>query len=215
MKSFSRWCVLAGLTVMWVVFANFPVFADTYHSADFSGGIFGGSANCLPPFDTIISQSGPVSGSLVYDDQLIPGSGSGSVNVFFSSFPDSANIPAATAFTINLGAPAVTFTLADAVSGTGAIQYNNGHFNGFFFLADFTFDGNQYELNVQGGLWNIQQLVNGVPTLNKLVSGYISIGDASLTNVQPFTPVPLPSTILLFGSSLAGLVGFRKLFKKN
>jgi hypothetical protein len=126
MKPFSKLYILAGLAVMLVVFTNIPVIADSYYSADFSGAINGGSANCKYPFNTIISQGGPVSGSFVYDEQLILTTGL--VNVPFSSFPDIAQIPPATAFTINLGAPALIFTLADAIQNSGAIQYSNGKF---------------------------------------------------------------------------------------
>lgn len=219
MKLFSKLYILAGLTVMLVVFANIPVIADTYHSADFSGSINGGSANCKYPFNTIISQGGPVSGSFVYDDQLIPATGL--INVPFSSFPDIAQIPPATAFTINLGAPALTFTLADAIQNSGAIQYSNGNFNGFFFDADFTFfvDNNPYRLDVQGLTFSIKLLdqIGGspVPLTSAKVNGRLY---STLSNIQPFEPsptVPLPPTILLFGSSLAGLIGFRKVFKKS
>jgi hypothetical protein len=215
MKSSFRCWVIVGVVTLLVAVANLSAFADTYHQADFSGAIFGGNANCQPPFNTIISQGGPISGYFVYDDQLIPGPGSGFVNVFSSSFPDIAQIPTEAAFTIDLGAAVLTFSLADAILNSGAIQYNNGHFNGFFFDADFPFQGNAYRLDIQGGLWNIQQLVNNIPTFNNLVNGYINIGDASLTNIQPFTPVPVPATVLLFGSGLAGLAGWRKKFKRS
>jgi len=217
MKSFSRWWVIAIFAALLVVVVNLPAFADTYHTADFSGAIFGGNANCQPPFDTVISQGGPISGHFVYDDNLIPAAGSGFVNVPFSSFPAIPQIPAATAFTINLGDPSLTFTLADAIPGSGAIQYNNGHFNGFSFVSDFTFQSNPYELSVSGGTWNIVAIVGGYPTFSNLVSGYINITDANLTNIQPFTPapVPAPATLLLLGSGLAGLAGFRRKFKKS
>lgn len=219
MKLSSRGCIIAVFAALLVVVANLPALADTYHTADFSGAINGGSANCKAPFDTIISQGGLVSGSFVYDDKLIPADGSGFVNVFFSSFPDIAKILAATAFTIDLGAAAVTFTLADAIQNSGAIQYNNGQFIGFFFDADFTFSGNPYRLIDQGTPWSIKLLdkIGGspVPLISAKVNGKLTSG---LTNVQSFDPnaaVPLPSTILLLGSSLAGLVGFRKMFKKS
>jgi hypothetical protein len=186
-----------------------PAFSDTYHTADFSGGISMGSANVKAPFlHNGFEPGGPVSGSFVFDDQLIPAPGSGFVNVFFATFPDIGNIPAATAFTIKLGElPPLTFTLADAMDGSGAIQYKNGHFNGFFFQTDFTFMGNQYQFVDQGGTWNI----HAPGSFSNLVSGYINIGDNNLTNMQPYVPaVPVPGTLLLFGSGMAALIGFRQ-----
>lgn len=224
MKPVSRWCAITVFAAVLVVIANIPLFADTYHSADFSGAINSGAANVKIPFNAIISQGGPVSGSFVYDDQLIPASGSGLVNIFFSNFPDIGQIPAATAFTINLGAPELTFTFADAMPGnppsiipsSAAIQYKNGVFNGFFFVTDFIYQGNPYRFDDEGGTWSIKLLdhLGGspVPLTSAKVSGKLNF---SLTNVQPFTPapVPVPPTLLLLGSGLLGLAGWRRFIK--
>jgi hypothetical protein len=202
MKSPSKGCLMAALLVLVAFAINVPAFADTYHTADFSGGIFGGDANVQAPFrGNGFEPMGPVSGNFVFDDQLIP-AGSGFVNVFFSTFPASGIISAATKFTIRLGTTPLTFTLAEAMNGSGAIQYNNGHFNGFFYQTDFLFQGNQYRLDIQGGVWNIQQLINNVPSFHNLVSGYINIGDNNLTNLHPFVPsVIVPEIwLLLLGS---------------
>jgi hypothetical protein len=146
---------------------------------------------------------------LVYDQNLIPAAGSGFVNVFFSSFPDITLIPPATALDLPLGSlPA--FTLADAVTQFGtqeaAIQYHNGAFNGLFYISDFTFSGNQYELQIQGGSLSIVPIVNGNPGFNSLVNGFVQ---GPLFNVQPFTPVapgvPEPSTWAMMLIGFAGL----------
>jgi hypothetical protein len=188
--------------------------ADTYKSANFSGQIAGGGANVQPPFTSVLTPGEPFGGSLVFDENLVPAAGSGFVNVFFSDFPDIGTIPPATALTFTLGGlPA--FTLADAVTppfGTqeAAIQYNNGNFNGLFYISDFTFDGAPYELSIQGGTLSIVPIVNGNPTFSSLVNGSLNF---SLTNEQPFTPpvavVPGPSTWteLLVGFVLLGTVG--------
>jgi hypothetical protein len=197
-----------------VFFASFgTASADTYKSADFSGQIAGGNANVQPPFTSVLTQGESFSGSLVFDESLIPPSGSGFVNVFFSDFPDIGKIPAATALTFTLGGlPA--FDLADAVTppfGTqeAAIQYNNGNFNGLFYISDFTFEGAPYELSIQGGSLSIVPIINGNPTFSSLVNGSLNF---SLTNEQPFTPVagvvpgPATWTELLAGFVVLGTV---------
>jgi hypothetical protein len=204
---------VAALTLGLFAAAPSAVFADTYFSANFTFGVFGGNANQQPPFQGVVASypaGGTFTGSLVFDQTLVPGPGSGFVNVFFSSFPDIAQIPPATALDIPLGSlPA--FTLADAVtpmfgSQEAAIQYNNGAFHGLFYISDFTFNGNPYELQIQGGSLSIVPIVNGNPTFNSLVNGFVNF---SLSNVQPFTPVapgvPEPSTWAMMLLGFAGL----------
>ena len=218
MKPFSIWHLLAGLAAIWVVCAHMPAFADTYYIADFSGAMYGGSNVDHPFLGNGFNPNGPVTGSFVYDAQLIPKPSSEFSNVFFSSFPDMGKIPAATAFTINLGKTPLTFTLADAMEGSGAIQYNpKGQFNGFFFVTDFTFEGQQYQFADQGGQWNIQALVGGNPDGVNLVSGYINNYDSSLKDIGEYTPsgVPLPGTVWLLGSGLLGLGGLGLRRKKK
>ena len=187
--------------------------ADTYHIATFSGGLFGGP-NVQPPFlGNGFNPGGAITGSFVYDDNLIPTSGSGIVNVFFSTFPDIAQIPPSTAFTLSVGG--LTFNLGDALSPfpgfqDAAIQYNNGHFNGFFYISDFTFQGKPYELSLQGGTFGIVPIVGGNPGFNNLVSGFVNIGDGSLSNITVFTPpqapTPEPATGALLGVALLAFV---------
>jgi hypothetical protein len=191
------------------------VLGDSYHSATFSGQIAGGNANVKAPFaGNGFTQGGPITGNFVYDDNLIPSSGSGFVNVFFSSFPDIAQIPPATAFSLSIGG--LTFDLADAETpmfGTqeAAIQYNNGNFNGFFYISDFLFQGNPYELSLQGGTLAIVPLVGGFPGFNSLVNGHLNIGNNSLADISVFTPTspiaptPETSSVALWGISLIGI----------
>ncbi len=187
--------------------------AGTYHSATFTGNLSPGSANVQAPFNSVISQSGAVGGSFVFDDQLVPAAGTGYANVFFSDFPDIVNIPNATAFYLNLGG-GIAFDLGSAVVEpaaiqSAAIQYKDGSFHGFFFVSDFMFQGSPYELNMQGTLFAISPIVGGYATLQNRVTGSLN---SSLTNVQSFVPtqpadstVPEPGSYVLLGTGLAGL----------
>lgn len=220
MKSLYRFFVITAFVAAMVVAVSIPVFADTYHTATFAGNINGGSANCKAPFNSVITQGGPISGSFVMDDNLIPASNSGWVNVFFSSFPDIVNIPYATAFTINLGTPSLTFTLADAIQNSGAIQFYNGSFRGFFFATDFMFtDNNPYRFDDQGGTWSIKLLdqLGGspVPLTSAKVNGVITgMTIGAVYEPTPPPPVPEPAAMLLLGLGLAGLAGVRGKFQK-
>lgn len=213
-------CCLAVISFA-ALAAPLSAVADTYHTANFTFGIFGGNANQQSPFQGVVApypSGGAFTGSLVYDDNQVPGAGSGYVNVFFSGFPDIAQIPSATALNLPLGAlPA--FTLGDAQVQFGfqeaAIQYNNGNFNGLFYISDFTYGGNPYELQIQGGSLAIYALVDGFPTGSSLANGYI---DFSLYNATPYTPPPPPPpgvpepaawATMLLGLGLAG-AGLRR-----
>jgi PEP-CTERM motif len=187
-----------------------PALADTYTKANFSAGIFGGNANVQSPFSgNGFFQGQTFTGNFVYDDQLVPAGGTGFVNVGVASFPDVAAIPALDLFKFNFGP--LVFSAADADEPM-AIQYNNGNFNGFFYVNNFVFQGGDYQMVISGGSLSVRLLSQGVPVGNSLVNGYVNIGNAAVTDKTPFVPpvvgpaVPEPGTwaMMVAGFGIAG-----------
>jgi hypothetical protein len=191
--------------------------ADTYTQADFSGQINPGNANVQAPFaGNGFTQGESFSGSFVFDDQLVPGTSSGFTNVPFSSFPDSADIPAISSLSFTFGT--LSFNLSNDLTGLtpAAIQYDNGQFNGLVFISDFTFQNTAYQFFVDGSAITVTQLnSSGNPVGSSLINAELNIGNASLTNETPFTPtaptpVPLPGSLGLLGAALAAFGSLRR-----
>jgi hypothetical protein len=186
--------------------------ADTYTDVAFTGGISPGNANVQPPFSTAGfsgTPGDPITGSFVFDNNLVPGSSSGLTNVPIpSGFAVSSfdlTITAANSTTLNFN---LANELSSAQGGLDAqVQYNNGSFAGFAYVSDFAFSGSEYQFSIQGGAISIFQLLNGAPTGNQLLSGFINIGDSALTDATVVAPIPtpLPSSLGLFCMALGGL----------
>lgn len=183
-----------------------PALADTYTKANFSAGIFGGDANVSSPFSgNGFFQGQTFTGIFVYDNQLVPAAGTGFVNVGVASFPDIAGIAAADLFTLNFGP--LVFTAADADEPL-AIQYNNGAFNGFFFVNNFAFSGANYQMTISGGSLSVFELVGGTPTGRSLMNGYVNIGDSAATGKTAFLPTVLTPAVPEPGMWMMMVAGF-------
>ena len=178
--------------------------AATYTSANFSGGIFGGNANVSAPFLGTVFPSDTFTGTFVYDNDLVPGAGTGFVNVALSSFPNV--VPS---FTFNINGSSYTVDDPNA-----AIQYNNGHFNGFSVNDEFSFAGSNYVLQINGGILAVRLAAD--PVGQSFVNGYINIGDNNVTGQTPFVPqvgaVPEPTTwaMMLIGFAGVGFIAYRR-----
>ena len=140
-----------GTLILTVAFFSGPslAFADVYTMATFTGAINGGNANVKAPFSgNGFTQSDPFSGSFIFDNSLIPASGTS--NVFYQNFPDIALISNATAFSFTLDG--LSFNAGDNLNLLRplGIQYKNGQFNGFVFIGDFAFQGHEYQLRTEG-----------------------------------------------------------------
>lgn len=132
--------------------------APIYMTADFSGGILttGGLANSLGLQRTNKCSgcaAGSVGGQVLFDQSLIPGSSTGTVNVALAAI---IGVSSSTIFNVEFGSKSLEFEFGDAgILGGPSIQFENGVFNGFFFMKNFVVDGKTYELNMHGANWTM------------------------------------------------------------
>jgi len=186
-----------------------------YVTADFSGGIstVTGLGNSLGLQQTAACNgcaAGSVSGHVAFDQNLIPGSGTGTVNVPLTSFLGAAdNI----VFSITFGSEPLEFGFGDMnVLGGPSIQFTNGVFDGFFFTEDFVLDGKTYELSMQGESWAMSRLKTN-STSDLVAEGFVTVGTSELKNQEPFgstqpqvTIIPEPTSLALMAFGLLGII---------
>lgn len=191
MSKFFRTTIVSGILGAAILPAQA---APIYVGADFSGTILttGGLANSLGLQGTNTCNScaaGTVSGHVLFDSSLIPGSGTGTVNIALTSVSGISN---STIFDIVFGSQPLGFEFGDSSILSGpSIQFQNGVFNGFSFVEDFVVSGKTYELNMQGPSWTLQWLKSNSST-DLVASGSVTVGNQGLMHQAYLDPVPSP-----------------------
>jgi hypothetical protein len=212
---------LAGACAIIVATMSLAQAIPIYTTADFSGGVTNvsnlGSTLGLQRTDKCSGcAAGSVSGSVLFDKSLIPGSGSGIVNIALTSIEGASNDMV---FDIVFGNKPLEFEFGDPdIVGGPSIQFRNGVFNGFYFVDDFLYNGKSFELSMQGNEWSIRGWRNNYYK-DLAASGYLNVGNSGLKNQALFEPViqstevtlvPEPTTVALIVLGMWGLIIARR-----
>ncbi len=213
---------LLGVTAVFGVLLTAVSLAQAipiYTTTDFSGGIstvtgLGNSLGLQQTSTCVGCTAGSVSGHVLFDNSLIPASGT--VNIALGSVTSASNDAI---FNLVVGSEPLGFEFGDpSVIGGPSIQFKDGVFNGFFLVEDFMANGKTYELSMQGPTWTINWLKNNSSS-DLVASGYVTVGAAGLTNPASFSPslpelpattVPEPTTLALLGLGIWGIVMTRR-----
>jgi hypothetical protein len=184
--------------------------AVTLVQANFSGTLTSGSSAVKAPFNGAgsgIVQGMTFSGSFVYDSDLFS-----NVGLVLVPFATLSNPDSALQFTIG----GLSFDLGDATTGSTGIapkiQFNNGVFNGFNYVSDFTYsDGLDYRLRFNSKNFTVRRIdeatgFNVGTTIN--FQGNLSSTITQAPYVQPSPGVPEPSSwaLMILGFGGAGAV---------
>lgn len=192
-----------------------------YIAADFSGGIsnvkdLGSSLGLQRTTDCSGCVAGSVSGNVLFDTSLVPGSGTGLVNIPLAAVEGASyNM----AFDIDFGGKPLEFQFGDtSIMGGPSIQFRDGMFDGFSFVSDFLYNGNSFRLSMEGSEWTIKGWKKN-SYADLAATGYLNVGNSGLTNQTIFDPVqqpaeiatvPEPTTVALIVLGVWGLIMARR-----
>lgn len=192
-----------------------------YIASDFSGGVsnvtdLGSSLGLQRTKDCSGCDASSVSGNVLFDTSLVPGTGTGLVNIPLAAVEGASYDMV---FDIDFGSKPFEFQFGDSdIMGGPSIQFRNGVLDGFFFVSDFLYNGNSFRLRMEGSEWTIKGWKKN-SYADLAATGYLNVGSSGLTNQTIFDPVqqpaeiatvPEPTTVALIVLGVWGLIMARR-----